>query len=166
MMRGLQLIEEHHGKLAHVLGVRLVVTHAAREASRADEQLTRGAVVAMRLFAGKRLASAFLQQRLANADGGNRQGAQIEIAAESDEGKRGNAHDVGAVATHRVGLHALADVALQNSRKALAEKRELQRGHAMLARPRSYGGQRFGVASESYRDIFTEIRTRRELRFQ
>ena len=64
----------------------------------------------MRLLAGKGLARNLLQQSFANADAGNREGPQIQIAAERDEGDRGDAHDIGAVAAHGVGLHAFADV--------------------------------------------------------
>src|ERR1700719_3290910 len=73
MMNRLQLIEEQNAELPHVLGVTLIVFHAAREAARADEELTRGCIVAMRLLAREGVARDFLEQPFTNADAGNRE---------------------------------------------------------------------------------------------
>ncbi len=53
MMSGLQAIEEEDAEFANMLGVRLVVLQAAREAAGAGDKLAGGGVVAMRLFAQK-----------------------------------------------------------------------------------------------------------------
>ena len=54
MVLRLQLIEKLDAEFAHMLGVRLVVFEAAREAARSQQELAGGRVIAMRLFAGDR----------------------------------------------------------------------------------------------------------------
>src|SRR5260370_29345824 len=89
MVNGLQLIKKQDAKLAHVFGVTLIVFQAACEAARANQELTRGGAVAMRLLARKSLARDFLKQPFANADAGDREGAQVEVAAGGGKRNRG-----------------------------------------------------------------------------
>src|ERR1700687_2098837 len=133
MMNSLQFIKKQDAQLPHVFGVTLIVLQAAREAARANEELTRGSAVTMGLFARKGLARNFLKHSFANADAGDRKGAQVEVAAERDKGDCRDAHHVGAVAAHGVGLHALADIAAQDVIEPLTQERKLQSGHAVLA---------------------------------
>ena len=71
MMSGLQAVEEQDAEFANMLGVRLVVLQAAREAASAGEKLAGGGVVAMRLFAAEGVVGDFLEDAVADADGGN-----------------------------------------------------------------------------------------------
>src|SRR5260221_13087356 len=88
MMNRLQLIEEQNAELPHVLGVTLIVFHAAREAARADEQLTSGCIVAMRLLAREGLARDFLEQPFTDSDARNPETPQMELAADRDKRNR------------------------------------------------------------------------------
>src|SRR5258708_12375725 len=96
----------------------------------------------MRLVAGKSLARDFLKQPFANADAGDREGAQVEVAAEGDKSDRRDGHDVGTVAAHRVGLHALADIAAQDVVETLPQEGELQSPTAVLPRTWSHAPHR------------------------
>ncbi len=49
MVNRLQLVKKQDAQLADMLGVTLIVLHAAREAARANEELARGSAVAVRL---------------------------------------------------------------------------------------------------------------------
>src|SRR6202011_2565677 len=94
MVNRLQLVKKQDAQLAHVLGVTLIVLHAAREAARADKKLTRGCIVTVRFLARKSFAGDFLKQSFANADARDREGAKVEIAAEGDEGDGRDGHDI------------------------------------------------------------------------
>src|SRR5580704_12223111 len=120
----------------------------------------------MRFFARESLACDLLQQAFANADAGNRERAQIQIAPDHDEDDRGDAHDVSAVAADGVRLHALTHVAFENSRQSFAQQRKLERRNAVLARAGCDRGERFGTATESDGDAVGKIRTIGQLRFQ
>src|SRR5580704_11939191 len=134
VMHRLQLIEEHDAELAYVLGMLLVVFQSARKCASAEQDLPLGGVVAMRLFARKRLARNFLQQAFADADAGNREGAKIQITPDHDEDDRGDADDVGTIPPYGIRLHALADIAFENSAQAFAQQRKLQSRYAVFAR--------------------------------
>src|ERR1700732_1996533 len=122
MMNWLQLLKKQDAQLPHVLVVTLIVFQAAREAARANKELTRSSAVAMRLLPGKRLARDFLKYSFANADAGGCKAAQVKIAPERNKGDCRDAHDVGAVAAHRVGLHALAHIAAQDVIEPLTQE--------------------------------------------
>ncbi len=162
MVNGLQLIKKQDAKLAHVFGVTLIVFQAACEAARANQELTRRGAVAMRLLARKSLARDFLKQPFANADAGDREGAQVEVAAEGDKSDRRDGHDVGTVAAHRVGLHALADIAAQDVVETLPQEGELQSRNAVLARTWCNGHERFRVAAKRDSNAFAEVWPRRQ----
>src|SRR5215475_8048493 len=100
----------------------------------------------MRLLAGERIASNLLQQPFTYADAWNGDGTQVQIAPDHDEDDRSDAHYVGAIATHGVGLHALTHVALEDSRQAFAKQGELQRRYAVLAGAWSDCSQGFRAA--------------------
>src|SRR5450755_817185 len=142
MMSRLELVEEEDAELADVLGMRLVVSQAAGETARAHQELPSCGIVAMRLFSRKGFAGDLLEQAFANADAGDAESAQIQVAAEGDEGDGGNAHDVGAIAAHRVGLHALAHVPLQNGGQTLAQERKLYGEDTVFARAGGNRGER------------------------
>ena len=82
MVQRLKLVEQHEAEFANMLRVALVVVEAAAETARSHQYLARVGIVAMRLFAGKRIAGNFLEQAFADADTGNGKGADVEIAAE------------------------------------------------------------------------------------
>jgi hypothetical protein len=125
VMERLEVIEEHEAEFADVLGVTLIVFEAAREAAGADEHLAGFGVVAVRFLAGESFAGDFLNNALADADGGNQKLADVEIAAEDDEDDGGDAHDVGAVAPNTIGFHALAEIAFQDIGEALSQERNV-----------------------------------------
>src|SRR6266850_4545180 len=97
-----------------MLGVALIVFETAAEAAGADEHLARFSGVTVRFFAGKGFAGYFLDDTFADADSGNQELANVEVAAEDDEDDGGYAHDVGAIAADAVGFHALANITFQN----------------------------------------------------
>src|SRR5690242_15849588 len=102
----------------------LIVFEPARKAARSHEQLASGAIVTMRLFTGKGLVRDFLEKPLADANSRDGKEPQIQIAPQCDKSDGGNAHDIGAVAPHAVGLHALACIPLENARQALSQERK------------------------------------------
>jgi hypothetical protein len=76
----------------------------------------------MRLFARKRLAGNLLQQAFPDPNAGNREAAQIQIAAEGNEGDRRDTQDVGAIAPHAIKFHAFADIAFQDAGQPFAQQ--------------------------------------------
>ncbi len=133
-MQWLQLIKKHEAEFADVLGVLLVILEAATKAAGAEEQLSGLDVVAMRFLAGKGIAGNLLKETFADTDGGDKEVADVQIAAESDEDDGGNAHDIGAVAANAVGLHAVAKIAFQDIGEAFAQKRNFQSWEAFATR--------------------------------
>ena len=119
----LKLIEEHEAEFADMLGVALIVIEAAAETAGGHENLAGFGVVAMGLFAGEGIASNFLQNAFAEANTGNGKGADVEIAAESDEDEGGDGHDVGAIAADAVGFHTGAHIATEDVWKTFAQQR-------------------------------------------
>src|SRR5208337_3915967 len=150
MMNRLQLIEEHQAEFADVLGVLLIVNHAAGKTASAEKHLAGLDAVAVRLLAGKGFVSNFLGDAFAYAHGRDQELADIEVAAEDHEDDGGNAHDIGAVAAHSVGLHALAKIALQDIGQALAQKRNIKGWETFPAGARSDAGERFGVSAQGH----------------
>ena len=108
----------------------------------------------------------FLEDAFAKADGGNGHAADIQIAAESEEGDGGNAHDVGAIAAHGVSLHALADIALENVWQAIAQEGKLQHRQAVFTRAWSDASQRFRVSAKRDGDLLAEIWAVGQFRFE
>src|SRR5258708_8438516 len=100
MMNRLHHIEEQTAELPHVLGVTLIVFHAACEAARADEQLTSGCIVAMRLLAREGLTRDFLEQSFTDADARNPETAQIETTPDRDNPDRRAPHHVAPLPPH------------------------------------------------------------------
>ena len=125
MVQRLEMIEEHDGEFAGVFGVALIVFEAAGEAAGADKHLAGLGVVAVRFLAGEGIAGDFLEDAFADANGGNEEVVNVEIAAKDDKDDGGDAHDVGAVAANAVGFHALAEVALEDVGEALAQERNV-----------------------------------------
>src|ERR1700675_4336488 len=121
MMHRLQLVEEKDAEFTNVLGMALIVFEPAREAARSHQQLARGCIITMRLLARESVTRDFLLQPFANTDTRNRKCAQVKITAERHERDRGYGHDVSAIASHRVSLHAFANIAAQNVVQALAQ---------------------------------------------
>src|SRR5215475_8592493 len=113
MMHRLQLIEKLQTKFANMFGMAAIAVKTAGEDTSAAEQFTSMAVVAMRLFAGENFASNVAKQSFANSDTRNRERVQIEVAAEREKNKAGDAHDVGAIATHAIDFHSRFNVAAQ-----------------------------------------------------
>ena len=68
----LQFVEELTAQFAHVLGVLLIEFQASRKTASAHEQLPGRRVVAVGFFAGKGIASDFVQEAFAQADARNR----------------------------------------------------------------------------------------------
>src|SRR3984893_17858454 len=101
-MYRLELIEQQDTELAHVFRVRLIVFQAPRKAARSYQKLPGRCVIAMRLLTRKRLAGNLLQQAFPDPNAGNREAAQIQIAAEGNEGNRRDSQYVGAIAAHAV----------------------------------------------------------------
>ena len=130
----LEMIEEHEAEFADVLGMAHIVFETASEAAGAEEHLAGLGAVAMRLFAGKGFAGDFLEDAFAEADGGNEELANVEVAAEDDEDDGSDAHDVCAVAANAVGFHALTEIAFQDVGEALAQERDVEGGEAFAAR--------------------------------
>jgi len=112
----------------------------------------------VRFLAGEGVAGDFLEDAFANADGGDEEVVNVEIAAEDDEDDGGDAHDVGAIAADAVGFHALAEVAFEDVGESLAQERNVERGKAFAARAGSYVGKSFGVSAESDGELVGEIR--------
>jgi len=116
----LKLIEQHEAEFADVFGVLLVVLQAAAEIPRREQHAAGFRIVAMRLLAREGFIRGLQQQSLANAHAGDHEAPDIEVARDSEENDGGDGHDVGAVAAHAIGLHAIAQVALQNIGQAFA----------------------------------------------
>ena len=126
-MYRLQLVKELKTQLAHVLRVPLIVFEPASKATRPHEQLTRGAAVAVRLFARERFVRDSLQKPLAHADPRDGKEPQIQVASEVDKNNGGDAHHVGAVSAHPISLHAIVHVALEHVGQTLPQQGELDR---------------------------------------
>jgi hypothetical protein len=120
MVERLEVIEEHDAEFANMFGVTLVVFETAGEAARANDHLTGFGGVAVRFLAGEGFAGDFLEDAFADADGGDKELTDVEVAAEDDEDDGGDAHDVGAVAANAVRFHALADIAFEDVGEAFA----------------------------------------------
>jgi hypothetical protein len=148
MMQWLEVIEEHDAELADVLGVALIVFEAAGKAASADDHLAGFGVVAVRFLAGESFASDFLNNALTDADRGDEELPDVEIAAEDDEDDGGDAHDVGAVAANTVGFHAFAEIAFQDVGEALAQERNIERGETFAAWAGSDVRKSFGISAE------------------
>jgi hypothetical protein len=158
MMQRLQVIEEHEAEFADVFGVALIVFEAASEAAGAEEHLARFGVVAVRFLAGEGFAGNFLENAFADADGGNQEVVDVEIAAEDDEDDGRNAHDVGAVTADSIGFHAIADIAFQNVGKTIAQERNIECGETFTARAGSDVGKSLSISTESDGELIGEIR--------
>ena len=158
MMQRLEVIEEHEAEFADVLGVALIVFESPSEAAGAEEHLAGFGAVAVRLLPGEGVAGNFLKDAFADADGGNEELANVEIAAEDDEDDGGDAHNVGAIAANAIGFHALADILLEDVGQAFAEKRNVERRQTFAARARSYVRECFGVSAEGDGELIGEIR--------
>src|ERR1700737_4984657 len=157
MMRGLQTVEKKNAEFTDMLGVGLIAIQAARESSGAGNDLAGRSVVAVRFFSGESVVGDFLENAFTNANRGNGHGADIEISAESQERDGGDAHDVGAVAAHRVSLHALADTAPQDVGQAVTQKRKLQHGEAVFTRAWGDASQRSRIAPKRDGVFFAEF---------
>ena len=131
-MRCLQPVEKQNAQLANVLGVCLVVFETAREASGAGDYLASRGVITVGLFPRESVVRNFLEDPFADTNSGNGHAADIQVTAQSNQRDGGNAHDIGAIATHGVGFHSLADIALQNVGQAVAQERQLQHGETMF----------------------------------
>jgi len=158
MMQRLEVIEEQDTEFADVFGVALIVFEAAGEAAGAEEHLAGFGVVTMRLLAGEGLAGDFLEEAFADADGGDQEVADVEIAAEDDKDDGGDAHHVGAIAADAVGFHAFAEIALQDVGEAFTQERNIERGEAFAAGAGSDVGKRFGISTESDGELIGEVR--------
>ena len=90
MVQRLQVVEKHQAKLPNVLRVSLIIVKAAGKAPRADEELPGLGIVAMRFLARKGFAGDFLEQSLANTNGGNDELADIEVAGQDRKNNRGD----------------------------------------------------------------------------
>ena len=123
MVERLKLIEEHEAEFADMLGVALIVIEAAAETAGGHENLAGFGVVAMGLFARKGVAGDFLENTFAEADTGNGKGADVEIAAESNEDEGGDSHNIGAIAADAVGFHTGAHIATEDVWKTFAQQR-------------------------------------------
>ena len=104
-----------------MLGVLLIVFKPARKATRPHEQLTRSAVVAVRLFARERFVRDFLQKALTHADSRDGKEPKIQVTCQGDKGNGGNAHHVGAVPAHSISLHSIVDVPLEQVGQTLPQ---------------------------------------------
>lgn len=121
MVQRLELVKEHEAQFANMLGVALVVLETATETACADQNLARFGIVAMWLFARESIAGDFLEETFAKADAGYGKGADVQIAAESDEDQSGDGHDISAIAADTIGFHARANITLQNVWQAFAK---------------------------------------------
>src|SRR5208337_129718 len=166
VVHGLKLIEQHEAEFAHVFGVLLVVLQAAAEIPRREQHAAGFRVIAVRLLARKGFVRGFLQQAFADAHAGNDEAADIEVARDGEENDGGDGHDVGAVAAHAIGFHAVAEVALQNVLQALAKQCNFDRGESVLARARRHIRQRFGISAKRDGDFVGQIQAVRQIRFQ
>src|SRR5690348_3814325 len=144
----------------------LVFLQASRVTSRADEQLARRCVVAVRLRPRKRLARNLLDQSFTQADAGNQEIPDVQIAAERDKCNGRNADDVCAVSPDRVAFHSLSDVSFQNIGQPLAQQGQFQRRKAMQSRPWSDVRQSFRVSSKCHGNLLPQIRPRGQPRLQ
>ena len=135
-VHGLQLVKKLKAQFANMFRMLLIVFKPARKAARSHKQLASGAIITMRFFAGKSLVRDFLEKAFAEADSRDRKEPQIQIAPQREKRDGGDAHDVGAVAAHPVGLHALTHVALEDVRQTFAQERKLDGLEAMLTRTR------------------------------
>ena len=157
MVNRLELVEKLESKVTYMFGVLLVLLEAAGEAADADQHLASGLIVAMRLLAGESVASNFVDDAFADADGGNGHGVNVEVAAKGDEDNGGDAHHVRAVAANAVGFHAVGNVATQEIGQAFAQERELDGGKTVHARAGSDESECFGVATKRDRKFIAEI---------
>src|ERR1700680_2860865 len=123
MMHRLQSVEKQNAQFTDVFGMGLITVQAPREGPGAGDDLARCSVVAVRFFSRESVVGDFLQNSFAKTHGGNGHAADIQIAAESKKRDGGNTHDIGTVAAYTVSLHALADIAFQDVRQALAQER-------------------------------------------
>ncbi len=153
MMDRLEVIKKHDAEFANVFSVLLIVIEAAAESASGGEHLASFGVVAMGLLARKGFAGDFMEKTFANANAGNNEATNVEIAAEDGKDDGGDAHDVGAIAANSIGFHAGAKIALQNIGKRSRSKRQFERGQAVLARAGGDGGESFGIAAESDADF-------------
>ena len=135
-MHGLQLVKKLKAQFANMFRMLLIVFKPARKAARSHKQLASGAIITMRFLAGKSLVRDFLEKAFADADSRDRKEPQIQIAPQREKRDGGDAHDVGAVAAHPVGLHALTRVALENVRQTFAQERKLDGLEAVFTRTR------------------------------
>ena len=77
VMQRLEVIEEHDGECADVLGVALIVFEAAGEAAGAEEYLAGFGGIAVRFLTGEGFAGNFLEDAFTDPDGGNQELADI-----------------------------------------------------------------------------------------
>ena len=162
----LKVIEEHEAEFTNVLRVALIVLETAGEAAGADEHLAGFGGVTVRFLAGESVAGDFLDDAFADADGGDEELANVQIASEDDKDDGGDAHDVCAVAADTVGFHALAEIAFEDVGKALAKERDVEGGQAFAARARSDVRKSFGITAEGDGELVGKIRAIREARFE
>ncbi len=149
-----------------MLGVLLIVFEAAAKAASGEKHLAGLRIVAMRFLAREGFARDFIEESFADADTGNHEAANVQIAAEDEKYDGGDTHDVGAIAANSEDFHAIAEIALEKIRKALAEERKFKRGETVLARAGRDIGEGFGVAAESDGNFIGEIGALRETRFE
>src|SRR5437588_10057435 len=124
-VHGMQLVKELKTQLAHMFCVVLVVFEAPSKTARAHEQLARCAIVAMRFLAGEHFVRELLQKAIANPDARYGKQAKVQIASQRDKRYGGDAHHIGAVSSHAVGLHTFADIALKNGREPFPQQGQL-----------------------------------------
>jgi len=125
MMHRLQAIKEENAEFANVFGVSLITFQSASEGTRTGDDLTGGGVIAVGFFSRESVVSDFLKNAFAEADSGDGHAADVQIAAEGEEGDGGDAHDVSTVASDAVGFHAFTDVAFEDVWETVAQEGEL-----------------------------------------
>src|SRR5206468_13053091 len=121
-MNRLKLIEQLDAQFPNVFRVLLLVSKSARKTASPYQQLPRRSVVMMRFLARERVTSDVIEQSLAHAHSGNAKRSQVQVAPQCDQRERGNSHHVRAVSPHRISLHALAHVPLQDVGQPLTQK--------------------------------------------